>query len=188
MVAEINLIRRRRIEVPVGRFDADADCWRDLDDGGSAERDALTVTTFNIWFDDLHREQRYRAIAALLSRELPDVMVFQEVTEAALEVFLAQPWVRKHYCRAAVVGDGHYGMLMLSRLPVRRCTYTRLPTRLARGYLTAECTVNGHDQKIVSVHLESGKKGRQLRARQLSRLFRAFRADDNVVLLSLIHI
>lgn len=179
----MNLFRRRRIAVPVGRFDVDTDRWRDVDDGGSAQRDQLTVATFNIWFNELHREQRYRAIASLLSRELPDIMVFQEVTGTALEVFLAQPWIREHYCRAAVAGDGSYGMLMLSRLPIRRSTYTRLPTHLSRGYLTAELSVNGVDLRIVSVHLESGKKSRQLRARQLSRLFRAFRGDGNVVLL-----
>lgn len=179
----MNLFRRRRIAVPVGRFDVDTDRWRDVDDGGSAQREQLTVATFNIWFNELHREQRYRAIASLLSRELPDIMVFQEVTGTALEVFLAQPWIREHYCRAAVAGDGSYGMLMLSRLPIRRSTYTRLPTHLSRGYLTAELSVNGVDLRIVSVHLESGKKARQLRARQLSRLFRAFRGDGNVVLL-----
>ncbi|VEG51862.1 metal-dependent hydrolase [Mycolicibacterium aurum] len=179
----MTLLRRRRIVVPVGRFDASADRWRDSTRSGSVECAHLTVTTYNIWFNDLYRQQRYRAIAALLSRELPDVMVFQEVTEAALEVFLAQSWIRKHYSRVAVTGEGNYGMLLLSRLPIRRSTYTRLPTRLGRGYLTAEFTINGVDQKIVSVHLESGKQGKGLRARQLSCLFRAFRTDPDVLLL-----
>ncbi|BBX72017.1 endonuclease/exonuclease/phosphatase family protein [Mycolicibacterium psychrotolerans] len=179
----MNLFRRRRMLVPVGRFDADAGRWRDLDDDGIAACHQLTVATFNIWFNGLHREQRYRAIGELLSREAPDVMVFQEVTRSALEVFLAQPWIREGYRRAAVVGDDNYGMLMLSRLPVRRCTYTRLPSRLSRGYLAGEFTVNGRDLVIVSVHLESGKNARQLRARQMSSLWRAFGDDGDVVIL-----
>ena len=179
----MTLFRRRRIDVPVGRFDAHTDRWRDRADSGSADRERLTLATFNIWFNELHRQERYRAISELLSRELPDVMVFQEVTRAALEVFLAQPWIREHYCRAAVAGDGHYGMLLLSRLPIRRSTYTRLPTRLDRGYLTADVIVNGRNLRIVSVHLESGKAARQLRARQLSRLFRVFGTDADVILL-----
>ena len=71
--------------------------------------------------------------------------MFQEVTPAALDVFLAQPWVRDEYLRAAVVGGdvGNYGMLMLSRLPIARVTYTRLPTRQSRGFLQAELAVNG---------------------------------------------
>ncbi|MBI5340660.1 MAG: endonuclease/exonuclease/phosphatase family protein [Mycolicibacterium rufum] len=179
----MNLFRRRRITVPVGRYDAAADRWRDLADHGSAACHQLTVTTFNIWFNELHREQRHRAIGELLSREDPDVMVFQEVTRPALEVLLAQPWIREGYRRAAVIGDHNYGMLMLSRLPVRRCTYTRLPSRLSRGYLTGEFTVNGRDLTIVSVHLESGKTARQLRARQMSSLWRAFGDDGDVVIL-----
>lgn len=179
----MNLFRRRRTTVPVGRFDTRTDRWRDTDDGGSVVCEQLTVATFNVWFNDLHAAQRYQAIAALLSRDMPDVMVFQEVTAAALKVFLAQSWVRHHYRRVTVAADGRYGMLMLSRLPIRRSTYTRLPTRLARGYLTAEFTVNGAPLKIASVHLESGKKARNVRARQLARLFRAFAKDANVLLM-----
>ncbi len=169
--------------MPVGRYDPDAGRWSDHDSGGPVDRTHLTVATFNIWFNELHRKQRYQAIAELLSRERPDVMVFQEVTEAALAVFLGQTWIRQGYRRAAVVGDHNYGMLMLARLPVQECTYTRLPTRLNRGYLTARFTVNGRDLVIGSVHLESGKAARTLRARQLSRLFRAVAADSDVVLL-----
>ena len=66
----------------------------------------MTLTTFNIWFDGYHAEPRYLAIAELLSNRAPDVMVFQEVTPAALTVFLAQPWIREHYLRAAVSGFG----------------------------------------------------------------------------------
>jgi tyrosyl-DNA phosphodiesterase 2 len=179
----MNPFRRRRITVPVGRFDAASGRWRDQGDRGSAVGRRLTVATFNIWFNELHREQRYRAIAGLLAREAPDVMVFQEVTHAALEVFLAQPWIREGYQRAAVVGNHNYGMLMLSRLPLRRCTYTRLPSHLSRGYLAGEFTVNGVGLTIVSVHLESGKAARQLRARQMSRLWRALRGTADVVLL-----
>ena len=93
----MNLFRRRRITVPVGRFDAEVDRWRDRDDHESVTCQELTVATFNIWFNELHREQRYHAIAELLFREAPDVMVFQEVTRSALEVFLAQPWIRESY-------------------------------------------------------------------------------------------
>ena len=100
-------------------------------------RDELTVTTFNIWFNPYFADERYRAIVDLLSRDMPDVMVFQEVTPVALAVFDAQPWIREHYFRSAIVGTelGNYGMLLLSRLPVTRVTYYPLPSRLARGFL-----------------------------------------------------
>ena len=171
--------------VPVGAFDATTGQWTDVDAGGGVDRDQLTLTTFNIWFNSYFADERYGAIAELLSRDLPDVMVLQEVTPSALTLFLAQPWIRQHYLRAAIVGDGvgNYGMLMLSRLPITRVTYTRLPTRLARGYLRAELSINGRPQMICSVHLESGKAAARLRGWQLRRLFRALRTAEDAVLL-----
>jgi endonuclease/exonuclease/phosphatase family metal-dependent hydrolase len=143
------------------------------------------LTTFNVWFDSYFADQRYRAIAQLLSGKMPDVMVFQEITPTALSVFLAQPWIREHYRCAAVVGGkaGNYGMLMLSRLPTTKVTYRRLPTRLSRGFLQAEFTVNGRQLVVCSVHLESGKRRARLRGRQLRRVFRALRSADDAIVL-----
>lgn len=181
-------MRFRRRRLAVARCDEATNRWADLDavsEGADrSERNELTVATFNIWFNAYFARQRYLAIAELLSRDAPDVMVFQEVTPDALNVFLAQPWIREHYARAAVTADGlDYGMLMLSRLPVERVTYSRLPTRLARGFLAAELTINDRPQMIVSVHLESGKRSARLRARQLQRIFRACRGVEDVVVL-----
>ena len=144
---------------------------------GQAFPDELTLATFNIWFSDFHADERYRAIADLLSRNMPDVMVFQEVTPAALAVFVAQPWIRMRYCRAEVTGDdvGNYGMLMLSRLPINNVTYTPLPNAAGRGFLTAELDAGGSPLTIVGAHLESGREASPLRARQLGQIFRTLR-------------
>jgi tyrosyl-DNA phosphodiesterase 2 len=178
-------VRRRRRSVPVGRFDEAANRWVDVDTAGEVELDGLTLATFNIWFDDHHAEQRHRAIADLLAREMPDVMVFQEVTPAALDLFLSQQWIRERYLRAEVTGAGvgNYGLLMLSRIPVDRVSYLRLPTRLARGCLLAEFTVNDHPVVVAAIHLESGKAARRLRARQLRRIFRALRRVESAFVL-----
>ena len=145
----------------------------------------MTLSTYNIWFDDKHAEQRYLAIAELLSRRTPDIMVFQEVTQAALSVFLEQQWIRDGYRRAVVVGGdvGNYGMLMLSRLPLSRVEYTRLPSRQSRGFLQAELTVNGARTIVCCIHLDSGKSSSRLRSWQLRRVFGALKAVEDAVLL-----
>lgn len=178
-------LRSRRRSVPVGTFDVAANRWTNTAPAGAVTRDALTVATFNIWFSDFYAEERCRAIADLLSRNMPDVMVFQEVTPAALAIFLAQPWIRVRYRRAEVTGGGlgNYGMLMLSRLPIDHVTYARLPTNLARGFLTAELDAGGGTLTVVAVHLESGKAAARLRARQLGRIFRALRSTESAVVL-----
>ena len=148
-------------------------------------RDELVVATFNVWFNDFHAEARFRAIADVLARKMPDVMVFQEVTPAALAVFLAEPWIRVRYRRAEVTGGnlGNYGMLMLSRLPIANVTYTPLPTNLARGFLTAELDTGGQPLTVVALHLESGKAAARLRSRQLGQIFRSLRRTENAVVL-----
>lgn len=177
---------RRPVHVPVLRFDPGRQRWitaRETVTPRHVER--LTVTTYNIWFNDYHARQRHRTIAELLSRESPDIMAFQEVTPDALTVFGEQPWIREHYRSAAAVGGrrGNYGMLLLSRVPVDSVTYTPLPTRLSRGYLTAQLTVNGERLTVVGIHLESGKASASLRARQLERIFASQRDAENVVML-----
>jgi tyrosyl-DNA phosphodiesterase 2 len=138
-----------------------------------------------VWFGDFHAEERFQAIADVLSRKMPDLMVFQEVTPTALAVFLAQPWIRVRYRRAEVTGGGlgNYGMLMLSRLPISNVTYTGLPTNLARGFLTADLDTGGLPLTVVALHLESGKAAARLRSRQLGRVFGSLRRTENAVVL-----
>ncbi|MDY6999438.1 MAG: endonuclease/exonuclease/phosphatase family protein [Actinomycetota bacterium] len=177
-------LRRRRRSVVVSRFDAAAGRWVGASPAGDAARGALTLTTFNVWNKPLHAEQRYQAIADLLARDMPDVAVFQEVTPTAQAVLLDQPWVRERCLHVGVTGArvGGYGILMLSRLPIAAATFTRLPSRRARGFLQADVAVNGATLRICSVHLESGKDGAWLRAWQLRRVFRAVTAQDAVIL------
>lgn len=177
---------RRPTKVPVLRFDSGHRRWTpEPATDARCDIERLVVSTYNIWFNDRHAEQRYRAIADLLSREAPHIMVFQEVTPSARTILLQQPWIREHYRSAAVVGGrrGNYGMLLLSRVPVDRVGYTRLPTRLSRGYLTAQLTLNGAHLSVLGVHLESGKAAAPLRARQLGLIFESVRdADDALIM------
>ena len=159
-----------------------------VENAGAAKRvdvDELTLTTYNVWNDPQHAADRYRAIADLLSDRKPDVMVFQEITPTAVDVLLAERWMRDGYARAAVVGGvaGGYGMLMLSRVPLSRVTHTRLPTRQSRGFLTAELGLPGASTAVCCIHLDSGKQSSRLRGWQLRRIFGSLRtAEDAVVL------
>jgi tyrosyl-DNA phosphodiesterase 2 len=179
-----NLWPRRR-RVGVRRYDDAEAQWIPADTAHDISRAGLSVSTFNIWFDPYFAAERYQAIANLLAADPPDVMVFQEVTNEALAVFLVQPWIRQHYLSAAITSRrvGTYGMLLLSRVPVSGVTYTRLPTRMRRGFLRADLPINGMRTVICSAHLDSGKRSAPLRAQQLRRIFKALTRDDDVIVL-----
>jgi tyrosyl-DNA phosphodiesterase 2 len=180
----VRLLPRRR-SVAVRRFDVPTGLWVQADPAAAVDRDELTVATFNVWFDDYHAEQRYRALAELFRDRRPDVIVMQEVTPRALRIFIDQPWVRDQYVRVSAVGGdaGNYGMLMLSRVPVARATHSRLPTRQSRAFLEAELAVNGARITICCVHLDSGKSSARLRGWQLRRIFGSQRNSEDAVLL-----
>lgn len=148
-------------------------------------RSQLSVSTFNVWFDPFFAQERYQAIADLLAPDPPDVMAFQEITDAALEVLLAQPWIRKHFLSASIVGRrvGPYGMLLLTRVPMTEVTYTRLPTRARRGFVRADLRINGARTVICSIHLDSGKRSASIRERQLGRIFGTLTLDSDAVVL-----
>lgn len=184
---------RRRRRVPVKVYDAVAGRWVDTADVANHVADAdeaapatLTFTTYNVWFDDLHADARHVAVAGVLAPLAPDVMVFQEMTPRALAILHAQPWIRRDYRSAAVVGHrdiGPYGMVLLTRLPVRRVTYRPLPSELSRGILLCEFGFDDIPLTVCSIHLDSGKRRAGLRATQLRAITRALRgADDAVVL------
>jgi endonuclease/exonuclease/phosphatase family metal-dependent hydrolase len=175
----------RRRNVPVASFDAGEGKWRYADASGADDRDELTLTTFNIWNDPHFAAERHLAIVELMSKHRPDIMVFQEVTPDALEILLAHPWVRKHcFCAAVTEHDvGNYGMLLLSRMRLRCVGYTRLRSRMSRGFLHAEVIIGGTRTIVCSVHLDSGKAAARLRSRQLRRVFRALRSVDDAVVL-----
>ena len=106
------------------------------------------------------------------------------MTPAALDIFLSRPWVRDEYLHASVVGGdtGNYGMLMLSRVPMPRVTYTRLPSRQSRGFLSAELAVDGGRRVVCCLHLDSGKSSARLRGWQLRRIFRTLKTAEDAVL------
>jgi tyrosyl-DNA phosphodiesterase 2 len=176
---------RKPHRVPVEKFDVTTSQWVDVDTAATHDRDELTLATFNVWYDGFHAEQRYLAIAELLSRRAPDIMVFQEVTAPALDVLLTQPWIRGHYFQAGAVGEGvgNYGMLILSRFPIAGATYTSLPTHQYRGFLQADVMVDGVHEVVCCIHLDSGKSSARMRARQLRTIFRALESTENAVLL-----
>lgn len=166
------------------RFDTNAG-WVAATPGRDVRRSHLSISTFNVWFDPFFADRRYQAIADLLAADPPDVMAFQEVTDVAVEIFLAQRWIREHYLSATVIGAGvgTYGMLLLSRVPLSAVTYTGLPSDARRGFLRAELLVNGARTAVCSIHLDSGKRSAPLRQRQLGRIFRALDADSDAVVL-----
>lgn len=169
-----------------GKYDEVAGQWKYISPSTQgAERDTLTFATFNIWFGDYYAEERHTAIANLLKYHQPDFIALQEVTPEALQVFLRQSWIQEDYLITDIDGStlGEYGVVILSRLPLKSIMLTELPSFMDRYLLLVETTVNDLPFCVGTVHLESLKSSSEMRGLQLQTIFEVLENVENVVLM-----
>lgn len=118
---------------------------------------SLRLLTWNVYFGDHQFEARRDALVARLGRLALDVIALQEVTPDLLSALLSAEWVRAGY-QVGVQLDGSYepigsyGVVLLTRVPVRRLWQVALPTGMGRALL---CAMVAADVTVGTVHLES---------------------------------
>jgi tyrosyl-DNA phosphodiesterase 2 len=167
-----------RHELAPRRFAADA--WSSAVAEADEARE-LRVVTWNVWFGAHMFEERALALLAELERRRPDVIALQEVTPPLLRMIVRAPWVRAGY----QLSDDHgwtlrrYGVLLLSRRPIRRLSLLELPSEMDRVLLVAELACG---LTVATVHLESTAPCAAERAAQLAIIQPALAADRDVVL------
>ncbi|GMF33202.1 unnamed protein product [Phytophthora fragariaefolia] len=81
----------------------------------------LRVLTLNVFFDDVARAARMKAIGRIVERARPAVIGFQEVTREALALLKAQRWAQFYDCSVdtAPPFQETYFVALFSALPVR---------------------------------------------------------------------
>eukprot|EP01102_Stenamoeba_stenopodia_P009070 TRINITY_DN2658_c2_g1_i1.p1 TRINITY_DN2658_c2_g1~~TRINITY_DN2658_c2_g1_i1.p1 ORF type:complete len:418 (+),score=128.59 TRINITY_DN2658_c2_g1_i1:116-1369(+) len=151
-------------------------------EGETTPQTRLRFVTFNVWFDDYFKEERALGLLDMIQKLDPHFICFQECTQTFLEIVKNQPWIYNHYALSDSVGSTihPYGVLMLSKLPVRKFYKYKFKTSMGRRLLLAEVlyNVNGGQTKKLSVstaHLESLKEA-QSRIRQLEVVFNTLNA------------
>jgi hypothetical protein len=128
-----------------------------LADGESPNIKRLTVATFNVWFGADYFNERCQAVLGLLESCRPDLVALQEVTPAFLQQVLHTSWVQAEYRISDIYGDSvdPYGVLILSRLPIREWQFFALPSAMGRHLVIARAPLNATVTTFASVHPES---------------------------------
>jgi tyrosyl-DNA phosphodiesterase 2 len=141
----------------------------------------LRLLTWNVYFGGHMFEERRDALIAELGRRRADVIVLQEVTPELLAALVEAPWLRAGYQLSDADGRtlGDYGVLLTSRLPIRRLAAIELPSEMGRRLLIAELACG---LTVATVHLESTSAGGPARLAQLAIAARALADADDVVL------
>lgn len=136
---------------------------------------ALSLVTFNVWFDGFKQRERAAALFDIVESCQPDVICFQEVTALFLCWLLEMPWVRQHYYVCDISGASWgtwYGVLVLTRhCPDKIGVIGDFPTTQGRRFFYIDLNINGEIFRIGTVHLESFQRSTSFRMAQLDRIF-----------------
>lgn len=167
-------------------FDRNKAKWSHVDDSGTnVNADTLTLATLNTWFGDYYFKERWRAITELLRETNADIIALQEMTCASLKLILKEDWIRDEYFISDIAGStlSSYGVMLLSRIPIKFLNLHPLTSVMGRHVLIAEFEINGERLLVGTSHLESLRHSARIRYIQLQKIFKLLNASDNSVLM-----
>ncbi len=173
-------------ELKPQKFNKETQSWTEAVDAvESAEVTELTLVTYNVWFGKYYFQERCEALLKIVRDGEADVIGLQEVTPNFLEIVLKQRWVRDSYYISDATGVSvqDYGVLLLSRIPIRRMFLHELLSFMNRKFLVAEFCINGETFNVATVHLESQKESALIRAIQLCEIFPRLSKSEHSVLM-----
>jgi len=171
-----------------GAFNKTDQSWSELTPDRTdsfVQTNTVKLITYNVWFSDKYVGERSKVIFQILNESDADIIALQEVTYHFLQLLLMQDWVQKDYFISDFKGNtfGAYGVVLLSRFPVKRLGLYQLPSDMERQLLLAEFIINNKTLKLATVHLESMQDSADIRAEQLETIFPLLDEADNSVLM-----
>lgn len=167
------------------RFDATEQLWKESGTSfPSISKTDVKLVTYNVWFSSKNWLNRAIVLFRIVKDQDPDVICFQEVTSDFLKVLLREDWVRNLYFISDALGSTvvPYGVVILSKIPMKHLTIHTLPTNMGRRFLMCELEVSGCTIHIGTVHLES-MQNTQIRLQQLERIQSITQSFSNVFIL-----
>jgi tyrosyl-DNA phosphodiesterase 2 len=148
-------------------------------------RDRLALLTYNVWFGEFLRQERFAALLDAVRACGPDLVALQEVTPRHLEHLLAVEWVRREFRISDITGATlqPHGVLLLSRLPLRNLGLQELPSDKDRKLLVAELGLGSRAVCVGNLHLESSPQATPVRLAQLDTILPRLHGTQRTLLM-----
>eukprot|EP00930_Biecheleria_cincta_P100677 TRINITY_DN9228_c0_g1_i1.p1 TRINITY_DN9228_c0_g1~~TRINITY_DN9228_c0_g1_i1.p1 ORF type:complete len:448 (-),score=56.15 TRINITY_DN9228_c0_g1_i1:150-1493(-) len=159
------------------KWDSTSGSWvEDRDPPEVASLESFTTLSYNVWFQDAGKANKFdgqwlprqRALMRVCHEASADIFCFQEVTtprdfkDSFMELFLQENWVRESYWVSDVTGrqtfTTWYGVMIASRVPIRYFSFAPFPnSKMGRCLLVAHLNtaVGCETVAVGSVHFES---------------------------------
>eukprot|EP00347_Sterkiella_histriomuscorum_P002487 403367959 len=141
------------------------------------DKTEIKVMTYNVWFDDHFRDERYQVIINMIEQSDADFICLQEVTQAFMSSLLQNTTIRSTYFISGNHISG-YGVLILSKYP---SLFYEMPfcTLQGRSLLICEplegITQNQKNLLVGTMHLESNGPNFNIRIKQMQSAFEVMR-------------
>jgi len=167
-------------QFPVPQLEAEASAAREVLESRSPLQ--LRVVTWNVWFDELCKNDRMQALLTELLVVAPDIICLQEVLPELATAFRASASLTELYD----ISPFHiscYGCLMLARRDLR-AHFVEVPyesTCMGRTLLLADCQGRYPGVLVATTHLESLNSEARRRA-QLTQAAEALQGRSAAVL------
>lgn len=140
------------------------------DPADSALPPTFKISTWNVWFDKHHRDERFASMLGQLRGHAPEIMAFQEVTLPFVRAVQAAEWLRQGYWISST-DHNHLGTVLICRVQPLRLSWVEIPTSMGRRLLKADFP---GDLSVAVAHLES-LANPELRRQQLAVAFSQLR-------------
>eukprot|EP01095_Lingulamoeba_sp_RSL-Kostka_P001750 TRINITY_DN1254_c0_g1_i1.p1 TRINITY_DN1254_c0_g1~~TRINITY_DN1254_c0_g1_i1.p1 ORF type:complete len:325 (+),score=79.61 TRINITY_DN1254_c0_g1_i1:92-1066(+) len=176
-----------KMELPYFRYNQELNNWEEyqFDENNENQRrlydgQDLKIIQYNIWFGKLKLKERMLSIGSIIEEMDPDIVCFEEVKIANLEVLLSIKFFQENYYITDISGNtlGSYGVIHLTKYPYKSLHLNVLVTKLGRNVLIGEIPVYNKDDNsemgLMSVsnsHLESFPQDVDYRRLQMIRIF-----------------
>ena len=140
----------------------------------------LTLSTQNVWFDKLHREERNALLLELLSSYRPHLMAFQEVTLPFVRALQSCQWLRDEGYWVSAIEHQWLGAVMVGRVPLRELYFLPLESTMGRRLLVARLEGG---PTVATAHFESTSSAGPVRARQFEQTFEHLSQESALVVM-----
>jgi exonuclease III len=155
----------------------------DLPAGIEAVRTAVTVLTWNVWFDEFEYTLRCNSIFSVCKELNPDVICFQEVLPQFVDLLQSEKWTRSYRLSTDFLESSvsPYGVMILAKASLQPSFSIHvLNSVMDRKFVAADLKVNNWHLFVGTVHLESLKFS-DLRRDQLGTISNILREHDNSI-------
>ncbi len=137
--------------------------------------DNFSLVTLNVAGRRIFVAERIPVLLQRLGQTNADFIALQEVKSWFLKALMREPWVNDYFFTTLETRTPDGKLLLLSRYPIERARYYKLPSKTSRHFLYAQLEWGNIPLQIAVVHLDSLLELGPMRVKQMKKVFKVIK-------------